>query len=238
MVDRGLGQPVGLDQAAARACSGTSPGSRRSARRTAARGTGGGSGTRRRRSRGTSSRFERPATPGPAPPLGAEDRVAQRPRHALQHRGAGQERHLSGGRRASSSEHRYSATNRSSPVNPAAVPPPACLQGQRGQVQPPPASPPVCRPAPSCPGRTAAGPGRLQQRPRLQLIHRQLGDPDLDHLALGAQGGSGSGGRAGRRGQLRPAGKPDGQLVDRVQALLVLSNSRWSGPGRPGGSSR
>ena len=114
----------------------------------------------------------------PARPLGVEDRVAQRPRHPLQHRGAGQEDHLL--RRELGQQLRAQVVG-DEPVVPGergpAVPAGAAgLAGQRGQVQP--HRPPfglidqlrhvrVGQP----------DTGRLQQGPPFAVIHGQLGRP-------------------------------------------------------------
>ena len=104
-----LGQPVGLAPGGRPRVELAGPARARAApaRRGAARGTGGGSGTTRGGGpAGPAAGWSPPATPAPRPDAGGQDGVAQRPATSVQHRRAGQERHHSGGRCASSSDRR------------------------------------------------------------------------------------------------------------------------------------
>ena len=99
--------------------------------------------------------------------------------------------------------------------------PPACA-GQRGQVQPD-------RPALGPSGQLVhLGVGepdtrRVQQRPGLLPVHRQLGDPDLHHLALSAQQRHRQGrGAPCASASWEPAGSRSGQLRNHVQTVLVF----------------
>ena len=98
----------------------------------------------------------------------------------------------------------------------------AGLRCQGGQVQPdrPPLGPTGQL------GHLGVGqpdPGTLQQRPGLLLVHGQLVDPELHHLALGPQQGHRQGWCApGRQHQLGAFREPHSQLGHRVKALPAL----------------
>jgi hypothetical protein len=74
-------------------------------------------------------------------------------------------------------------------------------------------------------GRVLAGQAHLrplQQRPRLGLVHRQVGGFQLHHPALPAQRHrQPRSGAAGQR-QQRAAGQPHGKLGDHIQARPVV----------------
>ena len=172
---------------------------------------------------------------------GVQDRVAQRPRHPVQHRGAGQEREQLGWNLA---QHLRPQIVGHEPVIPGEPDPgvaagAARLVGQPGQIQPhrPPLGPPeqlvdlsVVEPDAST----------LQQGTGLLVVHPKVADPELQHPALGAQHRHrqrrpGPGGHQ----QLRPGGQLGGQLGHQVQALLVLQqlqvikdHGHWLGDGR------
>jgi hypothetical protein len=96
-----------------------------------------------------------------------------------------------------------------------------CPHGQRGKVQPD--RPPLRPPDELRRLRVAKlDPSALQQSASILVVHGQLVDPDLYDLALGAQRCHWERQLAsGSQGKLRPSGKPDGKLGDRVQALPV-----------------
>ena len=155
---------------------------------------------------------------------GLKDRVAQRPRQVIQHRGPGQERHPLGGEVGQQLGVQVVGQE---PIvagkgEPGGASPAAGLVGQGGQVQ-------GHRPAlgtASQLGHLGIGqldPGRAQQRPGLHRAHRQLPQAQLGQATLGPPARH-------RQRRLTPAGHRQlrswGQVVDqhrqRVQALLVL----------------
>ena len=117
---------------------------------------------------------------------GVQDRVAQRPRQAIQHRGPGQERHL--GRRQAGQQLRLQVVDQEplppAEPDPGAVPGGLGLDRQGGQVQ-------GHRPALGPPGQLGhlgigqLDPGRGKQRPGLRRAHRQLTRAQLGQAALG-----------------------------------------------------